>query len=386
MKTLIELYDERPFENVLATQVFKPQTTVYVCPEGIDPRGIIGYFKYAGIKTKPVFAKCDVYDTRSLLSCLRSVVLQNEDCALDITGGTDAALFAAGVLHAETGLPAFTYSRRRNTFYSISGAEFADKLPCPLSLKVEDFFVMAGGSVRRGRVDNNVLKNYLGSFDPFFNVYLKHKKDWKNIIGWFQRVSMPVEGRISIHISAPFSVKNEQGGTIRINPDALKELENIGFIKSLSITSDRTEFDFKDGQVRAWLRDIGSVLETYVYNACLKTGLFTDVCTSVIVDWEGTGSQTDVTNELDVMASVGVRPVFISCKATDIKTYAINELKVLTDRFGGKNARSALVTTCPCGRLARRRAEEMGITIIDIYDLKQGRLQSRIAELAEIQK
>ena len=32
MKTLIELYDERPLENVLSTEVFRPERTVFLCP------------------------------------------------------------------------------------------------------------------------------------------------------------------------------------------------------------------------------------------------------------------------------------------------------------------------------------------------------------------
>ena len=32
MKTLIELYDERPIENVLSTEMFRQETTVFLCP------------------------------------------------------------------------------------------------------------------------------------------------------------------------------------------------------------------------------------------------------------------------------------------------------------------------------------------------------------------
>ena len=32
MKTLIELYDERPLENVLGTEMFRPERTVFICP------------------------------------------------------------------------------------------------------------------------------------------------------------------------------------------------------------------------------------------------------------------------------------------------------------------------------------------------------------------
>ena len=32
MKTLIELYDERPIENVLGTEMFRPEETIFICP------------------------------------------------------------------------------------------------------------------------------------------------------------------------------------------------------------------------------------------------------------------------------------------------------------------------------------------------------------------
>ena len=35
MKTLIELFDERPIENVLATEMFRPEKTVFICPPEI---------------------------------------------------------------------------------------------------------------------------------------------------------------------------------------------------------------------------------------------------------------------------------------------------------------------------------------------------------------
>ena len=35
MKTLIELYDDRPIENVLGTEMFRPERTVFLCPPEI---------------------------------------------------------------------------------------------------------------------------------------------------------------------------------------------------------------------------------------------------------------------------------------------------------------------------------------------------------------
>ena len=157
----------------------------------------------------------------------------------------------------------------------------------------------------------------------------------------------------------------------------------MGFLKQLSIESGRrVRFRFRDLQVRAWLRDIGSVLETYVYKTCLDAKVFDDVATSVVVDWEGDLKQSNVTNELDVMTTRGVVPFFISCKTGEIKTEAINELAVLRDRFGSGVARAAIVSASKCQHITRHRANELDISVIDIEDLKRGHLEERLKALA----
>ena len=35
MDTLIELYDERAIENILAPEMFRPQRIIYLCPEDV---------------------------------------------------------------------------------------------------------------------------------------------------------------------------------------------------------------------------------------------------------------------------------------------------------------------------------------------------------------
>ena len=38
VKTLVELFDERPLENVLGVEIFHPEEVIYVCPEGTPER------------------------------------------------------------------------------------------------------------------------------------------------------------------------------------------------------------------------------------------------------------------------------------------------------------------------------------------------------------
>ncbi len=356
METLIELYDERPLENVLGVDMFHPKRVVYICTGTIASdlnlqNKLRLYFKHRGLHVELIFYRAGMYDAEEMLKVFRKVLSLYPDSVLDITGGTDAVLFAAGLLSAE--------------------ASFSGGLPCNVSYTVEDCFLMAGGSMRPGRVDNSVLSGYLEDIEPFFRVYLKHRRQWTKIVTFIQRLSpADSEGRFSLSVSGGYTVRGERAAHISAPEEALRDLEEIGFLSELEIIREKSvSFRFRNAQIRTWLRDVGSVLELFIYKACLDTGLFQDVITSAVVDWDGSGRQNAVTNELDVMCTRGITPVFISCKTCDVKTEALNELAILRDRFGGKIARAAIVTAEHAGAAVRNRASELGIDVFDLDDL-----------------
>ena len=392
MDTLIELYDERAIENILAPDMFRPERIIYLCPGEIAQNRnrqekLKDFFLRRGWKPELIFLEASLFKADRILRQLLSIGEKYPDCALDATGGSDAALFAAGMFSARTGAPAFTYSRKRNCFYDISGAPFADHLPCTLSYSVEDFFLMAGGTLLPGRVDNAVLARYLDDFDPFFDCFLRFRRDWTDIISYIQRVSPSEPGHTPpLSIQGKYTVKGDHGSRNSANEEALEELARIGFLLDLKILSGQSvSFRFRDANIRAWLRDVGSVLELYVYKACIDAGIFHDVISSAVVRWDDTVGHGSVSNEIDVMATRGVVPLFLSCKATDIKTEALNELAILRDRFGGKGAKAAIVTTEPCNAAARHRAAQLDIAVIDLEELKADRLADRLKVIMKAQ-
>ena len=342
-------------------------------------------FAHRGLQPELRFYKTGVYDAASVCKVLRGILAEYPDAAIDITGGTDAVLFAAGMLSAEMPVPVFTYSRRKNRFFDIRNADFAAALPCTVTFTVEDCFRMAGGSMRPGRVDNGILGGYLPDIEPFFQVYLRHRRHWNRIVTYIQRLSPALPGEeIRLEAKGGYRVKGERGSELPAPEEALGDLEQIGLISDLEIVPEQSvAFRFRDAQIRAWLRDVGSVLELYVYKVCLDLKLFDDVRTSAVVDWEGDARQNAVTNELDVMATRGVIPVFISCKTCDVRTEALNELAILRDRFGGKVARAAIVTAEPGGAPMRNRAGELGIEVVDLSDLEAGRLGQRLGRMMQ---
>lgn len=393
MNTLIELYDERAVENVLAADMFRPQRVIYLCPTEVaqsrERQGRIGdFFRHRGWNPELVFVETSLYKADRILRQLLTISEKYPDCAMDVTGGSDAELFAAGLFAARANVSVFTYSRKKNRFYNISGAEFAENLPCDIQYTVKDFFSMAGGTLLPGRVDNSILKEYLTDIDPFFDCFLRFRRDWTNIITYMQRISPAEYGQTPpLRIQGNYTVKGERGGRISAKEEALQTFESIGFIRDLTIVSgDHVSFRFRDFNTRAWLRDVGSVLELYVYKACLDAGIFNDIISSAVVRWDEVLGHGSVINEIDVMATRGVVPLFVSCKVSDIKTEALNELAILRDRFGGKGAKAAIVSTGRCNAATRHRAAQLGITVIDRDELESGKLVYRLKVIMKVEE
>ena len=385
MNTLIELYDERAIENILAPDMFHPRRIIYLCPREVlrdhtRQQKLAAFYRKRGWEPELIFVGTSLFEADRILRQLFTIEEKYPDCAIDVTGGSDAALFAAGMFAARKGVPAFTYSRRKNRFYDISGADFADDLYCDLTYSIEDFFLMAGGTLLPGRVDNHILSQYLPYFDPFFSCFLRFRHEWPTIISYIQRISPAEYGQIPpLDITGSYTVKGERGSRNSANEDALQELAQIGFIQDLTIIPDQqVSFRFRDVHTRAWLRDVGSVLELYTYKACVDAAIFHDVISSAVVRWDDVLGHGSVLNEIDVMAARGVIPLFLSCKACDIKTEALNELAILRDRFGGKGAKAVIVTTESCNAAARHRAAQLGIAVIDLEELKSGQMAQRL--------
>ena len=383
MKTLIELYDERPIENVLGTEMFHPEETVFICPPEVAKdkhlkKSLEAYFKLRGCPAKLSFVSVSLLDAAKVEKSLRKVLDTREDCAIDISGGTDAALFAAGVVSGH--VPVFTYSRKKNAFFEIKNASFAQNLPCTVRLNAEACFLMAGGTLLPGREDNEKLKNRLSEIGDLFEVYTEYRRIWNRQINYIQKISFSDDPEL--RANGKRTCKTGQG-RVTADEGLFRALAEKQLICDLAIDDESVSFRFPDEMVRFWLRDIGSVLELQVYRACLLAGCFDDTVLSAVVNWNSTDpKRSAVTNEIDVMGVRGVQPVFISCKTCEIKTEALNELAILRDRFGGKGSRAVIVTSAQASKgraVMRRRAAELGIEVIEWNELALDRLIERLS-------
>lgn len=173
MNTLIELYDERAIENILAPDMFRPRRIVYLCPGEIAQdrtrqETLAAFFRRRGWEPELIFVETSLFKADRILRQLFTIGERFPDCAIDVTGGSDAALFAAGMFAAKEGVPAFTYSRKKNRFYDISGAAFADELPCGLTYSIEEKILAIFVPSISPCVFGKILSNF-----PFFPIVYK---------------------------------------------------------------------------------------------------------------------------------------------------------------------------------------------------------------------
>ena len=382
MKTLIELYDERPINNVLGTEMFRPRETIMICPPEIEAnralrKSIRQYFEHRGCPVKLTFIPVSMVDAVKVERTLRQILETHQDCAIDIAGGTDAALFAAGAVSGNT--PVFTYSRKKSSFFEIKNAPFARSLRCDVRLDAESCFLMAGGTLLPGRENNADLRERLPMIDRLFGVFSHFRRAWNRQISYIQRISSAEPGALEARGKKMAKAGNKN---VTVDVQFLESLEMTGMIERLDVSDDEVAFRFPDETVRFWLRDIGAVLELQVFRACLEADCFDDVVFSAVVNWQGGASQRDsVTNEIDVVAVRGIQPVFISCKTSEIRTEALNELAILRDRFGGKGSRAIIATSALATKNRtpmRRRAAELGIEVVEWEELPLDRLVERL--------
>ena len=298
------------------------------------------YFEHRGCPIKVTVVPVSLLDAKKVEKQLRRVIETREDCVIDISGGTDAALFAAGCVDPD--VPVITYSRKKNTFFEIRNAPYARNLPCNVHLDAESCFLMAGGTMLPGREDNETLRDRLDEIDRLFSVFKKYRRTWNRQISYIQQISSSEPGELMAEGAR--TVKSGRG-SVTVEEELLLDLADENLIHDLVLTDRSVSFRFPDEMVRFWLRDIGSVLELQVYR------------------------------------SAGISPVFISCKTSEIRTEALNELAVLRDRFGGKGSRAIIVTSANPSRgraLMRMRATELDIEVVEWSDVQTERLVTRL--------
>ncbi len=174
MNTLIELaYDERAIENILAPDMFRPQRIVYLCPGEIvrdrtRQEKWPPFFRRRGWEPELVFLEASLFKADRILRQLVTVGEKYPDCAIDVTGGSDAALFAAGMFAAQRACQPLPIPRKKNSFLRhFRRGGLRRRSARDLLVFHRGLFLMAGGNCSPGGWTTTYCPAIFRIFDLF---------------------------------------------------------------------------------------------------------------------------------------------------------------------------------------------------------------------------
>lgn len=402
MKTLIELFDKDAIYNYLAATVFKPQKVCFIGDKlSLDSDEAAAAKKFAslaGLDCKFEFISANTNDyndmRRTIEETIRKETANGNDCTVDVTGGKDLALVAAGSL-IPSNVNVIRYDKTVNAFRFL-GSEKTQKVD--IGLTCEAFITIAGGTIFSKPRNMNYCDKEWEIIRKVTRIYFENREIWNRFVKYLQQVAKGENEKVSdnLFVDAPFSF-SDNDRVFSCNKTVMRELERAQAIKNLHFSDDgnRLSFEFFSAEIANLLVNEGVWLELAVYLAGKNSDKFSDVQTGVKFVWDiASGGETlgsiiaDSTprNEVDVVLTRGVMPVFVSCKTRAPINDDLNELYTIKQKFGGELAKAVLATTKFVGDdwPVAERAKEMGILILDERYFENKTVTKQLEKITEL--
>lgn len=391
--TIMEIYDDEQIHNVLAITEFKPQNVVYIGTRKLKSKriksNIIACLRSLGLESKCFFYSTDMLSLEAVTNELESILEDFPGMVIDLTGGSEVALVAIGMLAKEKNIPLMRYDKYDRKYRNIHNCPAAEMLISSPHFTVQAFLRLAGGEIKNhGHLSVDHLDDdSAADIFKIWEIFKSNYKNWHRLVSFLQLASKRQSDTVSLYVSTS---KVIYSGDKLVNCDLtmLRTLSRIGIIKNFEESESRISFDYKNELMRSCLIDVGVCLELFVFATATKSGEFDDVQLSVVVDWDGDlDARINTVNEIDVMLVKGQVPVFISCKSGDPSVVALNEIKTLSSKFGGQNGRAVLVTMSDVRNrdpYLYQRASDMGVMVIDYTDLVTDKLSKKLLTTARL--
>lgn len=186
MRVLIELHDTlQPVENVISACVLKPDVLVILGDRKIEKnkyrKPILSFFETEGMDVRLDLRTCGLHDVGQVVECLNKVLDQygQENCIVDVSGGSDVLLLAAGHVCLSRNVQAVQHVPGANKLKWFIGAESGKEERFDIQLSLEQVVSLSGGELlRNGHVGPEMMSEEMtGLIDRIFPIYLKNKKN-----------------------------------------------------------------------------------------------------------------------------------------------------------------------------------------------------------------
>ena len=394
MKTLVELFDKEPVENVYAAIAFQPERVVFAgdahLMSDIRQQRLRLFFERQGLQAELLLYPVRTDDVEQIAAVLDDITTAFDDCVCDVTGGTDLLLVSVGMLCERRRLPAMFFNIRTGEFVNVCRCEALAGRFTPPVISTENLLVLAGGSyLRHGHYDPLLEDPEIREqVEAVWQLIAHDLGVWNKQAAYFQQAARGdkdgEEAELTIH--APVHIHINFKTIVHCQPRFMRELEEIGVLQNYRMENGRVHYTYANAMYKRLLSDAGVWLELYTYYTAQRTNFFDDVQTSVIIDWDSRGRENSTINEIDNIIIKGIVPLFISCKIGAPSVLAINEIDGIARRFGGVLARPVLVTASSLEEASpytAQRARDMGVTVLEVGGMSRQAFQKALIHLTD---
>lgn len=380
METLIELYVNEQFDDLLAAMVFKPKRAIFLCtgfmPDRASRESVARFVSENANGAETLFMDVGNKPIEKLFEKLSEIEASYPDCAIEMTGGSAAVLVAAERYCEEHGAKAFFFDRQKERFRNIRGME-EEILASPIpKIGVKTLISMGGGFVTGCKHSTRPFAENEECVRRILNIYCNNLREWNSFSEYLQfGCKHYYDARTQLY-SAPITLLNNQM-LLLANRRLMNLLSEAGALCELFTDGENVVFRFKNGYIKEILTTVGMCLELFIYVSAKDSGVFDSAEMSVLFDWDGIKhlNFNDTTNEIDAIMTKGPKSWFVSCKTARPDTRDLYEIDWLAKKFGGKSASGVLATASDLSGEAwanYMRARDMGVIVIERDDIIKG--------------
>lgn len=395
--TLVEFFDSDSIENVCAGLSLNPERIIFLGYSSEPMEKAVGRYRdiFAERKMHPEFIcrKVGRNNLNSIVSMLTGIVEkcseENDGCVIDLTGGEDLYLVAAGMAAEKMSGKDLRLHRcniRTNSAAFFPRDEehpektFSAGVSVSENVKIYGGVIVSSGGPGPGE-KWDMSPRFRREIRKIWDVCRADAGEWNAAAGFFAFAFSRFSESDALSFTADSEVLAREASAAGLSFSSgeriAEKLSGCGIVTGYKNADGEFFLEFSGRQVKKVCTVSGLALEMIIYRAALEAEengkpYYDDVLNGVKLDWDGVvhdGSE----NEVDVVMMRGMTPVFVSCKNGYISSDELYMIDSVSYKFGGKYAKKILVaTSLSDNTLIRKRAEEMGIRLVEGAGKKNG--------------
>lgn len=397
--TIVEFFDGVTVTNMASAMAIKPDKIVFIGERKLIDEQKNNYARFAkeyGIDNVEFDSKSiNRNSIKQIISVLEEIVETEENCIFDLTGGEDLVLVAMGMVFEKyrhikpNKVKMHSFNIKTGAIYDCDSDGYVPEIEKP-KLTVKNNIILYGGTLTSH--DDNIKGTHPIATDEKTEIALEklwgmckqNPKKWNDIIATLATANK-MDGKRLFDLDFVMnkdSVKNNmpQNKEYAWSKSVGKFLFENNIITNYSEDNTYVRFKFKNERIKLCFAKEGTLLEQIVLLYARRTKnknepMFDDAASGVCIDWDDVihsadDEERDTYNEIDVVLTKGLIPIFISCKNGSTDENELYKLNTVAERFGGPYAKKVLISinldnngNKDCRNLIQR-AEDMGIKII----------------------